>query len=257
MNNDMKGFHAVITGASYGMGFEMAKALLSHGATVAIGARAGERLEKAYAALKAEGFDVHALKMDVRNVESVDAAAAWVADNWPRLDMLVNNAGISMNVIKNNFGTKPDLFFNIAPQDFYDVVETNFIGYFLVARAFVPIMLRHGGGKMVNISTGYGIMVDRGQLPYGPSRAGAEAMSVIMSKQLMDLGIMVNSLSPGGLVATGFVPEEARVREKLDLLDASIMNDVILFLASDRSAGITGEKITATEFGKWLEEKGI
>jgi len=249
MNDDLKGFHAVITGGSSGLGFEMAKALLSQGAVVAIAARGGEKLDMAYAKLKADGFNVHALEMDVRREGSVAAAADWVAANWERLDMLVNNAGIGMSAADKGFATTPSPFFKIQPKAFYDIVETNFIGYFLVARAFVPLMLRHGGGRIVNVSTSIPTMTARGQLPYGPARAGAEAMSVIMSEDLKDFNITVNVLLPGGPADTGFVTDELRAHFKSrGLLPADVMNGAILFLASDKAKGMTGERIIAKDF---------
>ena len=258
MNNDLKGFHAVITGGSSGLGFEMAKTLLSSGATVAIAARGGEKLERAYKVLKDEGFDVHSLDMDVRDEKSIAAAADWVAGNWERLDMLVNNAGIGMRDANKGFPGNPTPFYEIEPKAFYDIVETNFIGYFLVARAFVPLMVRQGKGRVVNVSTGKATMTARGQLPYGPARAGAEAMSVIMSDELKDEGIMVNVLLPGGASDTGFVTDDVREYfEKRGLLPASIMNEAILFLASDKAEGMTGERIIGKEFHQWLEEKGL
>lgn len=258
MQIDLRGFHAVITGGSSGLGFEMAKALLSHGAVVAIAARGGEKLENAYASLKSEGYDVHALEMDVRSDGSVDSAASQISKNWERLDMLVNNAGIGMSEANKGFAVDSAPFYEIRPKAFYDIVETNFIGYFLVARAFVPIMLRCGGGRVVNVSTSIKTMTARGQLPYGPARAGAEAMSAIMADELKDRNITVNVLLPGGPADTGFVTEDVREHfEKIGLLPASIMNEAILFLASEKAAGMTGERIIAKEFRQWLDEKGI
>jgi len=258
MNDKLEGFHAVITGGSSGLGFEMAKTLLSHGAVVAIAARSGEKLDRAYTKLKAEGFNVHALEMDVRSEDSVAAAADWIAENWVRIDMLVNNAGIGMSAADKDFATAPAPFFKIRPEDFCDIVNTNFVGYFLVARAFAPLMLRHGGGRIINVSTSIRTMTARGQLPYGPARAGAEAMSAIMTEELKDYNITVNILLPGGAADTGFVPDELRgFFENRGLLPASVMNEAILFLASDKAAGMTGERIIAKDFHLWLEEKGI
>ena len=255
---DLKGFHAVVTGGSNGLGFEMSRALLSCGAKVAIAARKGDRLSKAFESLKGEGFDVHALEMDVRSEGSVDAAARWVAENWEGLDMVVNNAGLSMSRVRSNHVADPIPFFDIEPDAFYDMIETNLIGYFLVARAFVPIMVKHGGGRLVNVSTGAATMVAQGMLPYGPSRAGSDAMSTIMAKEMEAYNVTVNLLAPGGPADTGFVTDEIRERyNTMGLLPASIMNDAILFLASDKAKGITGEKIIARLFDEWLEEKGI
>ena len=258
MNIDLEGFHAVITGGSNGLGFEMSKALLKHGATVALAARRGERLAKAYATLKGEGFNVYKLEMDVRSEGSIEAAANWISENWPRLDMVVNNAGLSQSRIGNTQAVAPVPFYEIPTDAFYDMIETNMIGYFLVARAFVPIMLKHGGGRLVNVSTGEGIMTAPGMLPYGPSRAGSDAISIIISKEMASQNISVNMLSPGGPVDTGFVTDEIRARfSSLGLLKADCMNESILFLASDKAKGLKGEKITATQLHQWLKEKGI
>ena len=258
MDTNLKGFHAFITGGSDGFGFEMAKTLLSHGATVVIAARGGVKLDKAYTNLKAEWTDVYAIGMDVRDEGSVADAAEWYDANLDRLDMLVNNAGIGMRGVNKRFPDDPAPFYTIEPSAFYNVVATNFIGYFLVARAFVPLMVRHRKGRVVTVSTGIKTMTAPGQLPYGPARAGAEAMSVIMSKELNDLGIMVNVLLPGGAASTGFATEEERANgPKHGLLPADILNEAILFLASEKAEGMTGERIIAKEFHQWLEEKGI
>jgi len=255
---DLKGFHAFITGGSSGFGFEMAKTLLSHGATVAIAARQSAKMDKAYASLAAEGYDVTAVEMDVRSRDSVASAADVIAKKWDRLDMLVNNAGIGMRGANKGFPDAPAPFFEIPIDAFYDIVETNFIGYFLVARAFVPLMLRNGGGRVVTVSTGIATMTARGQLPYGPARAGAEAMSVIMSGEMKDYNIMVNVLLPGGASNTGFVTDDVREHfAARTLLPASILNEPILFLASDEAKGLTGERIIGKEFREWLKEKGF
>ena len=254
---DLNGFHAFITGGSSGFGFEMAKTLLDHGATVVIAARGGEKLDKAFAELKEGWTNVHAIGMDVRDEASVSGAADWYDANFERLDMLVNNAGIGMRGINKGFPHDPLPFYTVEPKDFYNVVETNFIGYFLVARAFVPFMVRQGKGRVVTVSTGIRTMTAPGQLPYGPARAGAEAMSVIMSDELKKMGIMVNVLLPGGASSTGFMTEEERAKaDERGLLPATILNEAILFLASDKADGMTGERIIGKEFHQWLEEKG-
>jgi gluconate 5-dehydrogenase len=256
---DLKGFHVVVTGGSSGFGFEMSKTLLSHGATVAIAARGGEKLTGAYNTLKAENYDVYALEMDVRSAESVELAADWVRKNWGRIDMLINNAGIGMTGVNKEAPNVIIPVFDIDLEPFMNIVETNFIGYFLVSHAFVPLMLENGG-RIVNISTGIATMTAPGQLPYGPARAAAEAMSVIMSKQLKEYNITVNVLLPGGAALTGFMTKAVRERPDFDpsgLLPASIMNEPILFLASDKASGITGERIIAREFAGWLKNADL
>jgi NADP-dependent 3-hydroxy acid dehydrogenase YdfG len=104
MNIALDGLYAVITGASSGLGFTMAKALLEKGATVALSARPGEKLDTAVNTLAKNGLDAHALPMDVRSEESITEAVSWVRKEWKRIDLLVNNAALMMHRIY------PDLF---------------------------------------------------------------------------------------------------------------------------------------------------
>jgi len=260
MSIDLKGYTALITGASGGMGYEMAKELLSHGATVIIGARGGAKLDKVYKQLTSEGYDVYAVPLDVCDEESVIKAAAWFEAHFDHLDMLVNNAGIG--------GNAPGME-NLAPDHhFYDVpvatvkavVETNFIGHFTVSSKFVPLMIKKGHGSLVYVSTSTNTMTRKGQLPYGPSKAGAEAMTEIMAEELRELGIMVNVICPGGFTDTGMAGagvKEFFQKNQMQILEPTIMNKVILFLASIESEGLTGEKIIGKDFDMWLKNKNI
>src|SRR6202000_519566 len=91
-------------------------------------------------------------------------------------------------------------------------VDTNLTGYFLVAREVTPLMLAAGHGRIVNISMNHATMTRRGFGPYGPSRAGAEALSRIMAADLDGTGVTVNLLLPGGATRTGMLPPEAEAR---------------------------------------------
>ena len=257
MDLNLKGFHVVVTGGSSGLGYDMTKALASHGATAAIAARPGEKLDRALESLRDEGLDVHALTMDVRSGESVGAAAQWVSENWGRLDMLVNNAGIGMGAVNQDF-QNPMPCYEVPVAAFYDMVETNFIGHFLTARAFLPLMLRQGKGRLVNVSTSLATLTAQGQLPYGPAKAGMEAMSTIMGEELKGLGIMVNVILPGGAADTRLVPPGMReVLLQRGMLDPDVLNETILFLASPSAEGLYNQRIIGKEFHRWLEEKGI
>ncbi|KPU45274.1 3-oxoacyl-[acyl-carrier-protein] reductase FabG [Oxobacter pfennigii] len=257
MNHKLTGFYAVITGASDGFGFEMSRTLLLNGATVAMASRPGEKLNVAAGRLQSEGLQAFALPMDVRSEQSVDEAVSWVKKNWGHIDLLVNNAGLGIGRV--NPTTNPKLFFEIDPDGFRDVVETNFTGYFLVARGFAPMMVARRKGRIVNVSTSHSTMVNKGQTPYGPSRAGAEALSNIMTAELSEYGITVNVLLPGGAADTGLIPEGLReeFRKRVNLLGPDVMNEAILFLASPLAEGMTGERIIAKDFHQWLQDKGI
>ena len=188
MNADLKGYTAFITGGSSGLGFEMSKALLEAGATVIIAARAGERLEKAKAALARAG-DVSAVAMDVRDEKSVEAAAEWVRGRFNRLDMLVCDAGIGNNAPGMEALPPEHDFWDIPVKAVRAVLETNLLGFFLTSRSFVPLMGR--GGSLIYVSTSDATMTRPGQLPYGPSKAGAEAMAAILAQELKERGILV------------------------------------------------------------------
>lgn len=260
MNVDLKGYTALITGASSGMGFEMAKELLSHGATVIIGARGGAKLDKAYGELSAKGYDVHAVPLDIRSEESVIKAAEWFEEHFDHLDMLVNNAGIGSNAPGMENLPPDHHFYDIPVSAVKAVVETNFIGYFMVSSKFVPLMLEKGRGSLVYVSTSTNTMTRKGQFPYGPSKAGAEAMTAIMAEELRDLGIMVNVICPGGFTDTGMAGagvKEFFQKNHMQILEPTVMNKAILFLASPESDGLTGEKIIGKDFDEWIKNKNI
>jgi NAD(P)-dependent dehydrogenase (short-subunit alcohol dehydrogenase family) len=134
------------------------------------------------------------------------------------------------------------------------VIETNLTGYFLVAREVTPRMLAAGGGRIVNISVSHSTMHRAGFVPYGPSRAGSEALSRIMAADLRDKGVTVNLLLPGGATVTGMLPLDA-VPGDQRFLDPAVMGPPIVWLASDDAAGVHDQRIVAVEFDRWLRDR--
>ena len=133
------------------------------------------------------------------------------SEAWSRLgglDMLVNNAGIGMRTVNPRFMTEPQGFWEVPADGFRAVIDTNLTGYFLVAREVTPRMLAAGGGRIVNISVNHSTMHRAGFVPYGPSRAGSEALSRIMAADLRGTGVTVNLLLPGGATVTGMLPDD-------------------------------------------------
>jgi len=254
MKVDLKGYTALITGGSSGLGFEMAKALLLSGARVVIAARAGERLKKAKEALAQTG-DACAVAMDVRDASSVEEAAAWFRERFDRLDMLVCDAGIGNNAPGMEDLPPDHAFWDIPAETVRAVLETNLLGFFLTSRSFVPLMKR--GGRVVYVSTSDATMTRPGQLPYGPSKAGAEAMAAIMAQELEEKGIRVNVICPGGFTDTNMAPPGLTERMRasgLPVLPPTVLNEVVLYLASNPAADLTGEKLVGKDFAKWLSE---
>ncbi|MGA2319441.1 MAG: SDR family oxidoreductase [Solirubrobacteraceae bacterium] len=249
---ELDGVRAVVTGATSGLGAAMAEALLKAGATVAVGARPGERLQSAVERWREQGLAAEPLELDVRDPASAARAAARIRESWPALDLLVNNAGIGMRTVNPRFLTEPQPFWEVPVEGFKDLIATNLTGYFLLARAFVPLFLEQRRGRLVNVSMNHETMRRRGFIPYGPSRAGAESLSLIMTEDLRPHGIPVNMLLPGGATLTGMIPEGLSEQARGGLLPAAVMGPPIVFLASPDAEGLTGERIVAKDFEQWL-----
>lgn len=160
-----------------------------------------------------------------------------------------------MRTVNPRFMVEPQPFFEVTPDGFRNVIDTNLTGYFLVARGFAPMMVEQGNGKIINISMNHSTMRRRGFVPYGPSRAGAESLSHIMAEDLLPYGVTVNMLLPGGATETGMIPEELKAQIEMPLLRPEVMADPIVFLASNQSDGITGERVVATEFSEWYASR--
>jgi NAD(P)-dependent dehydrogenase (short-subunit alcohol dehydrogenase family) len=240
----------LVTGGTSGLGLAMASALATAGARVALTGRSGDRASSVAAELPS----AIGIELDVRDEASVATA---VDQAWSRLgglDMLVNNAGIGMRTVNPRFMTHPQGFWEMPAGGFRAVVETNLTGYFLVAREVTPRMLAAGSGRIVNISVSESTMHRAGFVPYGPSRAGSEALSRIMAADLRDTGVTVNLLLPGGATMTGMLPPEA-VAGGQRFLEPAVMGPPIVWLASDEAAGVHDERIVAVEFERWLRER--
>ena len=149
--------------------------------------------------------------------------------------MLVNNAGIGMRTVNPRFMSDPQPFWEVAPANFRDVVDTKVVGCFLVAREVVPVMLADGGGRIVNISMNEQTMIRRGFVPYGPSGAAVEALSRVMEADLAGSTVTVNILLPGGATRTGMIPYEVPAEARAALLDPAVMGPPIVWLASRRT----------------------
>jgi NAD(P)-dependent dehydrogenase (short-subunit alcohol dehydrogenase family) len=240
----------LVTGGTSGLGLAMASALAAAGATVALTGRSGQRASAAAAELpRAIGIE-----LDVRGESSVARAVDQAWSQLGGIDMLVNNAGIGMRTVNPRFMTHPQGFWEVPAAGFRAVIDTNLTGYFLVAREVTPRLLAAGGGRIVNISVNESTMHRAGFVPYGPSRAGSEALSRIMAADLRDTGVTVNLLLPGGATATGMLPPAA-VPEGRIFLEPAVMGPPIVWLASDEAVGVHDERIIAAEFDRWLRDR--
>ena len=180
---------ALVTGASRGIGLEVARQLAAAGYRVVAGARDPGKGDAAAAMLRAEGLDVVARALDVTDDASVAGAFAALAADPGRLDVLVNNAGIYPG------GRARDL----PLADAEEAWRVNALAPWRVAQAAVPLMLRAGRGRIVNVSSEAGSLASMNGWvpPYSVSKAALNAVTRVLAADLEGTGILVNSVCPG------------------------------------------------------------
>jgi gluconate 5-dehydrogenase len=247
---DLDGTRALVTGGTSGLGLAMADALARAGATVVLTSRSAERA--AEAAVRLPG--ALGVAADAGDELSVARAAGQAWSRLGGIDLLVNNAGLGMRSVNPRFMVEPQGFWDVPPEGFRAVIDVNLTGYFLMARELTPRMLDAGSGRIVNISMNHTTMNRRGFVPYGPSRAGAEALSRIMAADLADTPVRVNMLLPGGATATGMLPPGDRPAG-LTLINPAVMGPPIVWLASPQARDVHDERIVATDFDAWLASR--
>jgi NAD(P)-dependent dehydrogenase (short-subunit alcohol dehydrogenase family) len=179
---------ALVSGGNRGIGLEIVRLLAEKGITVILGSRNEEEGRAA-----AEGLfgDVIVRQLDVADAESVDHLTSSIEEEFGRLDVLVNNAGILND--EDQRGVDADL------DGVRDSLEANLFGAWRLCEAFIPLMQRHGYGRIVNISSGLGALEEMGggSPAYRVSKAALNALTRILASELEGSGILVNSVSPG------------------------------------------------------------
>ena len=239
----LEGRVVIVTGASRGLGREMALELAETGARLVItGARETAALD-AVAALIPGALKCVA---DVTDPAACTRVAQETIARFGRIDVLVNNAGRGMRLVSETFNTEPTKFWETRPEDWAAIIDTNVNGAFNMARAVAPPMIAQGFGKIINISTSDQTMVRRGYAPYGPSKAALEAASRVFAQDLSGTGVDVNVYLPGGAADTDLLPPgPSRTGADGNLLSPSIMRRAIGWLASDLCNGVTGARFIA------------
>ena len=199
---------ALVTGANKGIGYAIATGLGALGYRVGVGARDVARLETAVEKLRAAGVDAFGVPLDVTGDQSVVDAAELIEPQAGRLDVLVNNAGISGEMGPGWVQDPTTLDLDLVRT----VVETNVIGVIRVTNAMLPLLRRAGSPRIVNVSSAVGSVtrqadpdIEIGPImaAYAPSKSFLNAVTVQYARQLADTNILINAACPG-LVATDF-----------------------------------------------------
>lgn len=244
----LRGRVVLVTGGSRGLGRTMALALAEAGARVAVTGQSDSPAlrDTVKAANALGGGDAHGFVADVRLAAECERAVGEVVARFGRVDVLVNNAGLGMRPVSEAYIEHPPKFWESDPAACKSIIDTNVTGVLNMSRYAVPGMVERRFGKVINLSTSLAVMSRAGQSPYGPSKAAVESMSRIWVKDLEGTGVDVNVLLPGAATNGGTLPDKRRAQP--DILPASIMKPVILWLCADESNGWTGGRYLAR---KW------
>ncbi|MDX1483878.1 MAG: SDR family oxidoreductase [Alphaproteobacteria bacterium] len=242
----LEGRGIIVTGASRGMGREMADALLEAGACVAVLSPEADELEATAKELAAaHGADrVIALPYDISDYDGCARGVEETVAAFGGLDGLVNHAGLGPLQVAPKVSESEHVDFWVAdPGKWARLIEVNVIGTYFMSRAAAPVMLERGWGRIVNVTTS---LPNYGRLhwsPYGCSKAGIESETLIFAQDLDGTGVTCNSLFPGGAVRTQFVPKKMHSNPRL--LDPEVMRGPIVWLMSELSGGHNGERFNA------------
>ncbi|WP_130620860.1 SDR family oxidoreductase [Dyella amyloliquefaciens] len=182
---------ALVSGANRGLGYEVSRQLAAQGVTVLMGARKPLLGEKAARQLRREGGTVIPVKLDVTSVEDVRELGARIDGEYGRLDILINNAGAYFDIDDDPSSVNLDLV--------RQALETNLIGAWQLTEAMLPLMQRHGYGRIVNVSSGCGAIESEGSAcpAYRVSKSALNSHTRMLATELAGSGILVNAVCPG------------------------------------------------------------
>lgn len=232
---------ALITGATRGIGKQIAIKLAKEGYNIAINYRKeNEELENTKREIEEQNVKCLAVQGDVSNFEDTKRFVDEVINEFGAIDVLVNNAGI----------TKDMLILRMQKEDFESVVNVNLTGTFNVTKNVVPYMMKKRSGRIINISSVVGISGNAGQTNYSASKAGIIGFTKSLAKEVASRNILVNAVAPGFIETdmTSILKDDvkAEIAKNIPLKrmgKAEDVANVVKFLASDESSYITGQVI--------------
>ena len=240
LNFSLEGKVALVTGASYGIGFAIASAFAEQGAKVCFNDINQELVDKGMAAYAAKGIKAHGYVCDVTDEPAVQAMVATIAKEVGTIDILVNNAGI----------TRDGLLMRMKEEDFDKVIEINLKGTFLITKSVIPYMLKKRDGKIINLASVVGVTGNAGQCNYSASKAGIIGFTKSIAKELASRNIRANAIAPGFIdtdmtsILSDEVKDSINVQIPMKRMGTTQeIANVAYFLGCEESSYITGQVI--------------
>ena len=234
---NLQGRIALVTGASQGIGRACALELARAGATIALAARNQTKLGEVAAQIAAAGGQAAAFALDLADEESIKNGAKTVLDRFGKVEILINNAGI----------TRDDLMMRMKRADWDDVLATNLTGAFLLTQTLLRQMMKNRWGRIVSITSVVGRTGQEGQVNYAASKAGLIGFTRSLAREVASRGITVNAVAPGYIETPMTAVLDQKLREKMMSqiplgrpgTDTEIAH-AVAFLASENAGYITG-----------------
>jgi len=238
---ELEGKVAIVTGASGGIGQAVAVAMASAGADVVVCGQNQGRLDATARLIQSSGRKVLSYSMNISQADAVQQMVDDVMAKWSRIDVLVNNAGI----------TRDGLIMRMSEQDWDEVMNVNLKSIFLCTRGVTRVMMKQRSGSIINISSIIGLIGNPGQANYAASKGGIISFTKSVARELASRNIRANAIAPGFIETsmTEKIPENLQ-KKMLEAIPLGRYGkpenvaDLAVFLASDRSSYITGQVIS-------------
>lgn len=248
---DLEDQVALVTGASKGIGYGVAKALAHAGAKVAVAARDLDALKSLAEEIREDGGNALAVALDVRDVAQISTAFEQVHNHFGRLDIVVNNAGLGAN----------HAAVDVTEADWDDMMVVNLKGLFFCCQAAGRIMLRQGKGQIINMSSQASVVGIRDHAVYCASKGGVNQLTRVLALEWSSQGVTVNAVAPTFIYTPGTAerldnPEYLEgVLARLPMGHVGTITDVagaVIYLASPAAAMVTGTVLLVD--GAWTAQ---